>query len=79
MNAFTKEELQLLIDVLDEHEPSPKEKGLCLNIADKVQSMIDNYCEHEFYLNGQGAQIFAQCHKCSKLKKISFYNCGAGD
>ena len=63
MNDFTKEELQLI------HE------YLCGNprtyvIADKIQSMIDNYCEHEWDIYREGSIIRGiYCAKCStKLK-----------
>lgn len=60
MNDFTKEELQLI------HE------YLCGNIrtyvlADKVQSIIDNYCEHDFHPVLSPFKI-ESCHKCMRIK-----------
>lgn len=46
MNDFTKDELKTLSDILtldlDDINPSCQEK-----LQNKLQSMIDNYCEHE--------------------------------
>lgn len=53
MNDFTKEELQIILESLvffnkascPDHEKSFHEKEKeCIK---KIQSMIDNYCEHE--------------------------------
>lgn len=30
----------------------------------KTESIIDNYCEHQFVLKGKGAQVYTQCCKC---------------
>ena len=41
MNDFTKEELQLAHEYLRGNTRTWK-------LADKIQSMIDNYCEHDY-------------------------------
>lgn len=67
MNDFTKEELYSLestiknmrlysgIDLWDEE------------LLIKIQSLIDNYCEHEFHPVIGSFQIDS-CHKCMKVK-----------
>lgn len=61
MNDFTKEELQIIYAnsnpcVSDEMRP----------ILDKIQSMIDNYCEHEwaYYFSCDGSDV--KCMKCGR-------------
>jgi hypothetical protein len=62
MNDFTKEELITIFDGLH-HLPTINEtydSDLCL----KVESMIDNYCEHEWDYNQHDMPI--NCRKCNK-------------
>ena len=50
MNDFTKEELESILDAFHYLEDSPSWRnidGWDRILADKIQSMIDNYCEHE--------------------------------
>lgn len=63
MNDFTKEELENILswaDVYTEFGQSwvyQNQKEL----IDKVQAMIDNYCEHDMrYASGE----FSQCENC---------------
>lgn len=61
MNDFTKQELQRIIEGVtwwldgDEHLPS-------LALIDKIQLLIDNYCDH-IWTDGSGNHIF--CTKCN--------------
>jgi hypothetical protein len=63
MNDFTKDELQYLLEMVDLIQmvnPS-------VNIDDlprKLQSMIDNYCEHE-HLKDVGRE-YKVCKGCAK-------------
>jgi hypothetical protein len=59
MNDFSKEELELLQTALSEIDYSNP-------LWEKIQSMIDNYCEHEweFYLS-PNINIL-RCNKCNK-------------
>ncbi len=41
MNDFTKEELEILWGACDQYSPA-------FGMLNKIQSMIDNYCEHEW-------------------------------
>lgn len=50
MNNFTKEELETLNNVLlhsREDYPALRHNSFCTRLLNKIQSMIDNYCEHE--------------------------------
>lgn len=65
MNDFTKEELEYFLMVMKpfhflwKHDP--------LELENKLQSMIDNYCEHE----GSGIEYLSyppqqKCKKCGE-------------
>ena len=60
MNDFTKEELEELKYFLFGNPKSSVE--LCR----KIQSMIDNYCEHDFQMNMHDAEW--HCCKCGLLQ-----------
>lgn len=62
MNDFTKEELKLIIDKLGLLRFSQFEG--CGKLVNKIQSMIDNYCEH-MWTDGSGNSIY--CVKCHAL------------
>jgi len=64
MNDFTKEELQIIYDnsnpcVTEEMRP----------ILDKLKSMIDNYCDHEWENPCCGCEYAGRiyCDKCKRL------------
>lgn len=63
MNDFTKEELKHL---LESCEQLRNECGHDNDLIDKLQSMIDNYCEHEwvFYISPRGNIVI--CNKCNR-------------
>lgn len=59
MNDFTKEELSYMAEAVDmwlKGDDSSMPERICL----KIQSMIDNYCEHEFSECFNGVR----CRKC---------------
>lgn len=57
MNNFTKEELE---ELLSNHwSCGANHEGL----YDKLQSMIDSYCEHQYKATGFSEEI-CQCVKC---------------
>ena len=78
MNDFTKEELERILDVLDINPWDLNEV-----LMSKIQSLIDNYCEHEtdgytYYKSGDkctdfltyassDSPCFLKCKKCEKL------------
>jgi hypothetical protein len=49
MNDFTKEELKIMRRYLQKEQPTPPESDI--NLLCKIQSLIENYCEHEECLN----------------------------
>ena len=62
MNDFTKEELKFISDLLTYQSSENMNEEL----RDKVDSMIDNYCEHEpgYYVTPD--ENILTCHKCKK-------------
>ncbi len=74
MNDFTKQELECLHNAIAlQLRDIPMSEINAIRrseLVGKLQSMIDNYCEHEFYLNGCGEAAFAQCHMCGEVKKV---------
>jgi hypothetical protein len=64
MNDFTKEELQQIMQAVHGEWPIPYDLG------HKLQSMIDNYCEHEWEVYRKGSIVLGiYCEKCSKKLK----------
>lgn len=74
MNDFTKEELNYIADglalVMGKCAMKDNIKDNLVQLLGKLESMIDNYCEHKFYVNGCGENVFAQCHKCGEIKRV---------
>lgn len=71
MNDFTKEELQYLmqcvindIDMIDNCGDDYDEINAAASVENKLQSLIDNYCEHD-WREGM-CQI---CKKCDAMKE----------
>ena len=63
MNDFTKEELAVLKHSLNTNVDGYKDPGL----LNKLQSMIDNYCDHEWENICHGCYLDKiYCHKCEK-------------
>ena len=77
MNDFTKEELEIIrhalrIDICKggdyEGEKFVHKNEIRHNLAfDKIQSMIDNYCEHDWQ-PCLGAIHIETCHKCRMIR-----------
>lgn len=72
MNDFTKDELQI---ILLEINIGIKRYGGILKVAeslidirDKIESMIDNYCEHDWGIGG------GECICCKLCEKEIVYN-----
>lgn len=59
MNDFTKEELQDIYDAVMDTSVAMFE-----HLPAKIQSLIDNYCEHVFIFTLNDSSI--HCHKCGK-------------
>ena len=70
MNDFTKEELEYMADCIEGEIKYYGADHVGHAARDKLQSMIDNYCEHEWKLTFSGSIIKGiYCQKCAiKLK-----------
>lgn len=68
MNDFTKEELQEIVDMVNDIHNGSQGHGLSLHfdLRDKIQSMIDNYCDHSLSNSNHDYEV-EQCCKCGKL------------
>jgi hypothetical protein len=67
MNDFTKDELETIyLDMNHSVLKYGKENvaPFYLELRDKVEKMIDNYCEHEQC--GDGSGLEQVCFKCNK-------------
>ncbi len=77
MNDFTKEELQIIVDCVKGFAWDCEANiDTTCKLKAKIQSMIDNYCEH---IHGGEAEIFVDvCNKCDSLlpryKTLGEYN-----
>lgn len=58
MNDFTKEELKCLLLTLDKVYIASRSVRQD-ELQEKIQSLIDNYCEHDYIETGY------ICHKCN--------------
>ena len=66
MTDFTKEELEEIIDTFDFIEKLVPHEWKT-ELKDKIQSMIDNYCEHEISVTmSMRDKTFVDCTKCGK-------------
>ncbi len=61
MNEFTKEELEDLLYCVKDHTGYQGD-SIHKNLIDKIQSFIDNYCEHEKVVPNYDCKT--QCYKC---------------
>lgn len=70
MNEFTKEELQIIaldMNTYIRRTPMLRESPSHKALRDKVESMIDNYCQHEWEnICCQCTLDKIYCHKCEK-------------
>jgi len=70
MNDFTKEELQYLHECIYERPLWVTET--MDKMREKLQSLIDNYCEHETrnVLSENGMWFVEKCKKCNRVRNI---------
>lgn len=71
MNDFKKEELNQLMEACTNWFECPDEGIMeeAQNLVGKLQSMIDNYCEHEY--EEESVELHAkQCCKCQEVKVL---------
>lgn len=67
MNDFTKEELEKIMSAIDGLVFSKFYAADTQAIYSKIQSMIDNYCDHEFIFRTDSPHFFMMCSKCDKI------------
>ncbi|MFG0161178.1 hypothetical protein ACF0MN_10990 [Legionella pneumophila] len=74
MNDFTKEELNIIADALalliGRCSIMNNLKDVVLHLSERIESMIDNYCEHQWRLSGINA---IYCPKCQKHVEYDDY------
>lgn len=66
MNDFTKEELEELNQILHRNAWQAIDARRLNLLHKKLQSMIENYCEHEFREYPLGVTAIPFCNKCKK-------------
>jgi hypothetical protein len=71
MNDFTKEELHEIKKCIEWFDNN-RVINFHIQLCNKIQSMIDNFCEHEWdnYYNGS-INTGIYCNKCNKKLKGS--------
>lgn len=69
MNDFTKEELEDILSWGDVYNEFGQSFAYELNkpLLDKIQSMIDNYCEHE-WKHRYDVSEYDECLKCGSCE-----------
>lgn len=80
MNDFTKEELQDIregiCNLISVGSADSQWNKDIHNLKDKIQSMIDNYCEHKPNTLGISCapndKVLYTVHKCSKCERFYF-------
>ena len=69
MNEFTKEELIILKRLTLQHVNQFRENSDCIELIDKLKSMIENYCEHDWlwplYTSSGDLPIAGFCDECN--------------
>ena len=70
MNDFTKDELNIIyLDMTiyaKRNTPPLKESPSHLDLRNKIQSMIDNYCDHKGAIPGIRQYTSFECVKCGR-------------
>ncbi len=80
MNDFTKEELEIIIDAFHHIKEDPAWRnieGWDDELKTKIQSMINNYCEHE--CKHEFERKIMQIDLCEKCKNFKFVMAGSDD
>lgn len=70
MNDFTKEELQIIhldMTIYAEKTKLLKESPSHKALRDKIQTMIDNYHNHEFTEYKDDVAALPHCKKCNQI------------
>lgn len=69
MNDFTKDELMNISDAILYSSLFHSRQDRLIPIRDKIQSLIDNYCDHELIPNGSGNYICSKCPMYGELNE----------
>lgn len=69
MNDFTKEELGQIHEILVDVCRQWKEPDSTYELRDKIQSMIDNYCEQHTWIESYNADGRMICFHCKAVKR----------
>lgn len=71
MNNFTKEELEWLYHEVEiiAHE-FKHTRGMSIPIKEKLQSMIDNYCEHQNQSSMSDIDYVYYCRDCNQITDV---------
>ena len=71
MNEFTKEELKWIYGKMPTYLQDREDPNMFPRVKNKIQFMIDNYCEHEFdmndWVNDSTGCRWYECKKCQRL------------
>jgi hypothetical protein len=67
MNDFTKEELEATLNGLEQWVHPECDYTIYCHLRAKIQSMLDNYCEHETDQGGCGGDFRYLCKKCGEF------------
>lgn len=74
MNEFTKEELEIIENCLEnDFYTSNWPKSMYEPLITKIQTMIENWCDHEFHMIGipeRGGHL--ECCKCGQKMFCDF-------
>jgi len=65
MNDFTKEELEELVCALTQ-DLNKFGRPYHEDLLEKIQTMIDSHCEHEFVGYLKGVAAIPYCRKCQR-------------
>lgn len=65
MNEFMKEELELIESYFIKEDVVPDKPYIHLSLLRKIQTMIDNFCDHE-WANSRRLDWLYYCVKCRK-------------
>lgn len=80
MNDFTKEELEYLYQSIDNIVECYSEPDIGYLVRDKIQRMLDNYCEHHWvtdprlHFMSNPPQIKCICIKCGRYEMKEIIN-----
>lgn len=72
MAVLTKKELQIILLDMRFYASQSKplnESPVHIQLREKIEDMIEKYCDHEFYVIGCGGAAYAKCCKCGETPR----------